>query len=52
MRGIMELLRNEGINILGHIDDLVLWNQDIDELEAQVLKTISFFEVLGLTVNR
>ena len=45
-------LRSEGINILGYIDDLVLWNSDKDELQAHVLRTMTFLRSLGLTINK
>ena len=51
MEQIMNFLLNEVIDILGYIDDLGLWNQDPDELEIQIWRTIVLLEVLGLTVN-
>ena len=44
-------LRNKGINILGYIDDLVLWNQNKQLLEEHVERTVSFLVGLGLTLN-
>ena len=44
-------LRAKGFNILGYIDDLVLWNTSKDELHVQVQETIALLVSLGLTIN-
>ena len=44
-------LRGMGLNILGYLDDIVMWNKCKDELQVQVQEAASLFERLGLTIN-
>ena len=48
----MNHLENEIINILGYIDDLVLWNQNANQLVTQVWRSVALLEGLDLTVSR
>ena len=51
IEAVLVKLRSKGINILGYIDDLVLWSRSKDELQVHVQETISLFVSLGLTIN-
>ena len=51
MEPVLTHLRVEGIDILGYLDDLVLWNPCKLELGRQIQKTILLLERLGLTIN-
>ncbi|MEL6802184.1 MAG: reverse transcriptase domain-containing protein [Bacteroidota bacterium] len=51
MESVLNSLRKEGLNILGYIDDLVLWNPCSSELRLQTSRTIEVLRNLGLTVN-
>ena len=51
IEAVLSSLRAKGFNILGYIDDLVLWNKDKELLKSHVQETISLLERLGLTLN-
>ena len=51
MDAALNSLRKEGLNILGYIDDLVLWNSCSSELRLQTSRAMSVLGNLGLTVN-
>ena len=51
VEAVLVKLRAKGINILGYIDDLVLWNTSKDELHVQVQESIALLVSLGLTIN-
>ena len=51
MEAVLVYLRQEGIDILGYLDDLVLWNTCKIELSRQIQRTIHLLGRLGLTVN-
>ena len=51
IEAVLTHLRTRGFNILGYLDDLVLWNIRKDELHVQVQETIRLLENLGLTIN-
>ena len=51
IEAVLVHLRDRGLNILGYIDDLVLWNQSKDELQVQVLEPVKLLKKLGLTIN-
>ena len=51
MEAVLTHLRVEGIDILGYLDDLVLWNLCKLELGRQIQRTTHLLERLGLTVN-
>ena len=51
MEAVLTHLRLEGIDTLGYLDDLVLWNPCKLEVCRQVQKTILLLERLGLTIN-
>ena len=51
IEAVLVHLRGKGLNILGYIDDLVLWNRSKDELQVQVLETVTLLKKLGLTIN-
>ena len=51
MEAALTSLRKEGMNILGYIDDLVLWNSSKSELQLQTFRAIQVLESLGLTIN-
>ena len=51
MDAALNFLRKEGLNILGYIDDLVLWNSCKSALKLQTSRAIQVLECLGLTIN-
>ena len=51
MNAALNSLRVEGVNILGYLDDLILWNSSSSELQVQSVRTMLVLERLGLTVN-
>ena len=51
MDAALNSLRKEGLNILGYIDDLVLWNSSSPELQLQTNRTVTVLQNLGLTIN-
>ena len=51
MEAVLTYLRVEGIDILGYLDDLVLWNPCKLELSRQIQRTIHLLGRLGLTIN-
>ena len=51
VESVLVHLRGKGFNILGYIDDLILWNTSKSVLQTQVQVAISLLEGLGLTIN-
>ena len=47
----LEILRREGIGILGYLDDLILWAPSALALEANVRRTTSLLQGLGFVLN-
>ena len=52
MEAVLTCLRQGGVDILGYLDDLVLWNPCRPELITQVRRTVTLLERLGLAINR
>ena len=52
MEAVLVHLRDKGINILGYLDDFVLWNASRDALLLHVQETTHLLEALGLTLNQ
>ena len=51
MDAALNSLRKEGLNILGYIDDLVLWNPSSPDVQLQTNRTVTVLQNLGLTIN-
>ena len=51
MSHALEHLREEGIQVLGYIDDLVFWHQDKEVLTSHLNRAVWFLERLGMTIN-
>ena len=52
MEAVLAKLRVRGFNILGYLDDWVIWNISKETLHVQVQETIQLLSELGLTLNQ